>query len=186
MTKKEVRDYIKNLISLNKNKLSDFSTSICKNVINSAVYKESEILLAYMALNDEVNLSLLIQNAIVSKKQVYIPRIIPDTNKMIFYKYNPEKIKEGSFGILEPDEENSEFEIKSYKEKILIIVPGRAFTKTGSRIGRGKGFYDNFLNEICIKNNSNLKTAGVCFSFQILENLPLEPHDKKVNFVISE
>lgn len=139
-----------------------------------------------MALKDEVDLSALIKDAIEQKKQVYIPRIIPNTNNMIFYKYEPQIIKEGSFGILEPDEKCDAFQIKTYSENILILVPGRAFSKDGDRIGRGKGFYDNFLDKISETNKANLKTAGICFPFQLMENIPVEPHDKKVDFVFCD
>lgn len=61
-------------------------------------------------------------------------------------------------------------------ENILILVPGRAFTKSGKRLGRGKGFYDFYLS--CLKKNypdtHKLIFAGVCFDFQLVEENELE------------
>jgi 5-formyltetrahydrofolate cyclo-ligase len=62
----------------------------------------------------------------------------------------------------------------------LIIVPGIAFDKQGYRIGHGKGYYDRLL-----KNVSILK-IGFAFNLQILEKIPSEKHDIKINKIITE
>ena len=63
----------------------------------------------------------------------------------------------------------------------LVIVPGLAFDPTGARLGRGKGYYDRWLGA-----NPAVKTLGVCFSCQILEKLPAEPHDAHVDAILTE
>ena len=62
----------------------------------------------------------------------------------------------------------------------IILVPGLAFGKDGSRLGRGKGFYDKFLEGF-----SGFK-IGVCFSEQIFEGLPMETQDVFVDYVVSD
>ena len=54
-----------------------------------------------------------------------------------------------------------------------------AFDLNGNRLGRGKGFYDRLL-----KNISGIK-CGVGYDFQLLENIPAEPHDAKVDFILT-
>ena len=61
----------------------------------------------------------------------------------------------------------------------LILVPGVAFDLSGNRLGRGKGFYDRILAEA-----SGIK-CGVCHDFQLLEKIPAEPHDAKVDFILT-
>lgn len=61
----------------------------------------------------------------------------------------------------------------------VLLVPGLAFSLKGERLGRGKGFYDRYLESF------SGVTVGVCFDFQIKEFIPLESHDKKVDFVIT-
>ena len=69
---------------------------------------------------------------------------------------------------------------KFFKDKIdLVIVPGIAFDKQNNRMGRGKAFYDGILNKL-----SGVK-VGVCFRFQIVENVPTDEHDIKMNYVIT-
>ncbi|EJW97620.1 5-formyltetrahydrofolate cyclo-ligase, partial [gut metagenome] len=62
----------------------------------------------------------------------------------------------------------------------IIIVPGVAFDKNRNRMGRGRGFYDRLLSDV------NATKIGICFGFQISEDIPVEPFDKKMDMVITE
>jgi 5-formyltetrahydrofolate cyclo-ligase len=61
-----------------------------------------------------------------------------------------------------------------------LIVPGLAFSRCGKRLGRGGGYYDRTLASI----HPRTTALGVCFSAQIVETLPCEPHDRSVHQVI--
>lgn len=61
----------------------------------------------------------------------------------------------------------------------FVLVPGLAFTATGHRLGYGAGFYDRFLPTL------SCPFAGVCFAEQLVDELPVEPHDVAVQQVIS-
>ena len=63
----------------------------------------------------------------------------------------------------------------------LVLVPGLAFDATGARLGRGKGFYDRWLGA-----NPSVTSLGVCFKCQILESLPAEAHDARVDAILTE
>ena len=87
-----------------------------------------------------------------------------------------QSMKEGEqFGILEPTGE-----IFSDYEKIdLMIIPGVAFDRERKRIGRGRGFYDRLL---AVNQN---KKMGICFSCQLVESVPTEDFDVKMDFVVT-
>lgn len=70
-------------------------------------------------------------------------------------------------------------EVFEIPQNALLIIPGRAFTKEGKRIGRGSGYYDKLIE----KYNPSY-TVGVCFDHQIFETLPEEKWDKRVNEVV--
>nr|MCR4899844.1 hypothetical protein [Treponema sp.] len=92
----------------------------------------------------------------------------------------------GTLGISEPDE-NLLVPVNLNKlknKKTLILVPGRAFTLSGDRLGRGKGFYDRFLSEL--KDKKNITLAGVCFDFQIKKSLPVNDRDVKVDIIFQD
>ncbi|MGB0453199.1 MAG: 5-formyltetrahydrofolate cyclo-ligase [Bacteriovoracaceae bacterium] len=61
-----------------------------------------------------------------------------------------------------------------------LLVPGLAFTGEGRRLGRGKGFYDRYL-----ENYDGIK-IGLCFYEQIMETLPFDEHDQKMDYVVTE
>jgi len=186
MTKKEIRKVIKELLHNNSEKLPQESKTICKKILCSSEYEKADVVLAYMALFDEVDLSDVIQDSLKKGKKVFIPKIIPETNLMDFYQLTQETCaKTGSFGILEPDENWQKLELKKIDENVLILTPGRAFTKDGKRLGRGKGFYDVFLAKLklCCEN---LVVAGVCFPCQILQDIETSPHDVQMDFLYSD
>ena len=62
----------------------------------------------------------------------------------------------------------------------LMVVPAVAFTRRGERLGRGKGFYDCYLS----REGFRAYTVGVCYSHQLLDSLPTEPHDCRVDEVV--
>jgi 5-formyltetrahydrofolate cyclo-ligase len=63
----------------------------------------------------------------------------------------------------------------------LILVPGIAFSKDGHRLGRGGGFFDRLLAGPA----ANALKLGVCFSFQLLDNIPCDSHDVLVDIVMT-
>ena len=193
MTKSDLRKQIKKKLIDTKPSLENFSQEICKIIINSDLYKKSQIILAYMALADEVNLAPLIQQAVNDGKKIYLPRISPDTPQMDFFRYQPENpFFINQYGIKEPEEKGEKFEIKNPNDygtddNILILTPGRAFSLNGARLGRGKGYYDRFFTRtLGLARNQKITIARVCFSLQIVENIPAEPHDIKMDYLICE
>jgi 5-formyltetrahydrofolate cyclo-ligase len=88
---------------------------------------------------------------------------------------------EGSFGILEPREELLAESAMEAAEPALYLIPGTAFDERGGRVGRGKGYYDRFLE------GKTATRAGLCFEVQILrKKLPLEPHDQLLDALVTE
>ena len=185
MTKAEIRQNIKNILGkINQSKLKEYSEQICNKIINSQEYKKSTIILGYMALFDEVDLSLLMKDAFEQNKTIYLPHVFPSTNKMEFYKFKSDsKVITGEFGITEP-EQTEPFILSSLDKntKLLALIPGRAFTKTGERLGRGKGFYDIYFEKLAANKNIHMK--GVCFPEQIVDFIPTTPNDIKMTSVV--
>ena len=82
----------------------------------------------------------------------------------------------GKFGILEPKPQCKSLSLKHLD---LVLVPGVAFAPCGARLGRGRGFYDRIL-----KSASGRK-IGVAFDEQIVEAIPSEAHDERVDGIIT-
>ncbi|MBO4639723.1 MAG: 5-formyltetrahydrofolate cyclo-ligase [Treponema sp.] len=184
MDKKEIRLQIKDLCLKNKTQLAEKSTAICKKIMTSPEFQAADEIFAYMALPDEVDLLEVIKQALQDGKKVALPKIISkeDGIMQFFYldsqKALAQQTSNGAYGIPEPDENLPAAPDPTLKT--LILVPGRAFTKDGDRLGRGKGYYDRFLAK---KRLPNITVAGVCFDFQIKKSLPVDDRDVKMDVV---
>ena len=109
-------------------------------------------------------------------KHIVVPRVEGDI--MRFYDYSPDTMQTGAFGIEEPTGE-----VEFAADKIdLIIVPARAFTRRGERLGRGGGFYDKYMS----LSGFRAYKIGIAFSAQIFDSLPCDAHDIKVDEVVTE
>lgn len=62
----------------------------------------------------------------------------------------------------------------------IVIVPGLGFTSDGARLGRGKGFYDRYLED------RDVLKIGIGFEMQIEQDIPTDPHDVKMDFVVTD
>lgn len=114
-------------------------------------------------------------------KNVFIPKVNKASNELDIYeiKGNDDLIL-SNYGIKEP---NSDLlKVVNPKEIDLILSPGVAFTKECYRIGYGGGFYDKLLT----KTNENIITIALAFEMQIVDSLPIESHDKQLDFVQTE
>ena len=59
-------------------------------------------------------------------------------------------------------------------------MPGVAFDRKANRLGRGKGFYDRLLAQ------THALKIGICYDLQLLDEIPAEPHDIKMDIIVTE
>ena len=64
----------------------------------------------------------------------------------------------------------------------VVIAPGLAFTGAGDRLGQGGGWYDRFL----VGTRADCCVVGVCFAEQVVDTLPIEPHDIAMDHVVTD
>ena len=89
----------------------------------------------------------------------------------------PADLAVGAYGIEEP----TGALFTDYAAIDFIAVPGVAFDRRGNRLGRGKGYYDRLLPRI-----PSAYKAGICFPFQIVEEVPAEPFDIRMDEIITQ
>ncbi len=154
--------------------------------LKSKEYAEAKVIFAYMAMSDEVDLSLVIKKALQDKKQVALPRMAENSNDMDFYFIDSLKDSfsdDNKYKILEPPLLNKKVESDKIPEKSVFLVPGLAFNLEGSRLGRGKGFYDRYLSRISEKNQC---FCGVCTVNIVTKAIPVEENDFRMNYLLTE
>ncbi|QVK21173.1 5-formyltetrahydrofolate cyclo-ligase [Mycoplasmatota bacterium] len=161
LTKKELRKVaLVNRMELTKDEVISKS-----RVIHNKIEKEINLdcrLGLYMPIKNEVDLTMLLN------KKVALPKII---DEMSLYRFNGD-FERGMYDILEPTGEEMEVDI--------IFIPGSVYDKNGYRIGYGKGYYDKYLM------NRDIVKIGVCFDFQVVDNIPKEDHDVRLDLLITD
>jgi 5-formyltetrahydrofolate cyclo-ligase len=133
--------------------------------------------LFFAPLPDEPDVTTLIDEALRTGRKVALPRFRPDS---AIYEAaqiaSRNDLRSGRFGALEPVAGCPSI---SLNQLDLILVPGIAFDLTGRRLGRGKGFYDRLLAEV------RGHKCGVAFDVQIVAGLPEEPHDVRIDSILT-
>lgn len=143
-------------------------------------YCQAEKLLFYVSVGSEAGTRLLLRQAWLENREVYLPRCLPD-GELGFYRVRGwEELKTGRFGIPEPDPDRQPRPLPEDLTNAFCLVPGVAFDRRGFRIGYGKGYYDRFLA------GKNIVCAGLCRRELVLERLPAEAHDQSVAYLAAE
>ena len=177
MTKKELRKEMRALNrALDPAVRAAASVRIVARIERLSVFAESRTVGLFCALPDEPDLSSALERWRAAKRLV-VPRVEGDA--MRFFEYDPRRLVPGAFGILEP---GPDARLCSPGEIDLLLVPGVAFTAGGLRCGRGKGYYDRYLAHPDFRG----VRIGVCFAHQLVDALPAEPHDVRMDGVIFE
>ena len=140
-------------------------------------WQNATSVMCFAPLSDEPDIAPLIEQALVSRKWVALPRFDQQAGR-----YAPacistmDQLVPGAFGALEPVAECPALTLNPLD---LILVPGVAFDFAGRRLGRGKGFYDRLLAEVPGHR------CGVAFDRQLVARLPEEPHDMRVDSILT-
>ena len=178
-TKQRLRTELKKKrLALTKTKVTTLSKQILTRLTKTKEYRKAKTILLYHPIQNEVDPTPLFSKN--KTKTFCLPRICRKTNHLHIHKItNPQTLKTGRFNIQEP---GTTHPIIARKNIDLVITPGLAFDKQGHRIGYGKGYFDRLFKNLSTKA---FKLA-LAYDFQIIENVPAEKHDQKVNLIITE
>lgn len=153
-------------------------TVLLERISGHSAFRRAQIVMMYMALPAEISLNTCIQTALKAGKVVSLPRVVGREIKPFRIGNLEGDLAAGAYNVLEPGEHCAPVEVEDLE---LVFVPGLAFDRLGWRLGRGKGFYDRFLNML----PETCHTIGVCFTFQLLKSIPSGPNDVCVKEVIA-
>tara|TARA_Y100000590_G_C15343398_1_gene872327 strand:- start:94 stop:627 length:534 start_codon:yes stop_codon:yes gene_type:complete len=131
----------------------------------------------YYPINHEIDSLVILKKLFNLGYKISLP-VIKENNQMDFFDWsfdNPLRV--GKMGIPEP------FQIKKIYPDV-ILVPLVAFDKYNYRLGYGGGYYDRYIEKI--NKIKKILTIGLAFSFQKVNKLSVNEHDKKLDFILSE
>ena len=165
--------------SLSEIERQNFSNEITKKILAQEVYRNSKIVMAYVSMAEEVQLREIFVDAFANKKILAIPLIIGKGEMCAVQVESFDALEIGAFGILTVRKDLRK--IIEPEKSNCVIVPGAAFDSNFNRLGLGGGYYDKFLPRAV-----NAKKIALAYDFQIVDAVPTEPHDFKVDMIITE
>ena len=158
------------------------SRSIVGKVTSLAAYRRAGVVMAYAGIGSEVQTEPFLRAVLGDGKTLVLPRVKREERALDLYEIKDlaRDLRPGVWGIPEPDPDLSS--AAEFGAVDFAFVPGVAFDARGGRLGHGAGFYDKLLGST---GGRPLLVAGA-FEVQVVEELPVEPHDVFMDLVATE
>jgi 5-formyltetrahydrofolate cyclo-ligase len=133
----------------------------------------------YISSGHEVETHAMINDCFSMGKRVVVPKCGKKEGEMTLCEINSfDDLLPGAYGILEPCDPVHGIALD---EIDVLIVPGVGFDRAGHRLGQGGGYYD-----VLLSSKPGLVVVGLAFSIQVVDVIPVEPHDVTVDIIVTE
>lgn len=174
MEKNDIRRKIKAMRSmlLEAEKMSA-ADEVFNQLEKTAAFLLADKILMYHSLPDELSTHRFLDKW-NGRKSFFLPRV--NGVNLEILPYDESRLELGAFHIEEPMGTNT----VEPDEIELVVVPAVAYDKKGNRLGRGRGFYDRLLA------TTKATKIGIGYEFQIVDEIPVEPHDVKMDMIVSQ
>ncbi len=134
----------------------------------------------YWPVRNEISPLILAEHLHQRRRMLCLPVIAEHDMPLQFREYVPgDTLHKGRYGIDEPSQKSP------FVEPEILIVPLFAFDRTGARLGTGGGYYDRTLMALRA-GKTPVHAFGYAFSCQEVDSLPQEPHDQKLDVIVTE
>jgi len=154
------------------------SSLLCSRIKELEFWHKAQSVLFYVPLPDEPDIRSLMAEVLNAGKVITLPRFMKEEGQYAAARIGDydKDVKPGKFDIIEP---RTRCALYPLNQLDLVLVPGVAFDVNGYRLGRGKGFYDRLLAQV-----KGVK-CGIAFDWQVAPQIPAEPHDVRLNCVLT-
>jgi len=152
---------------------------IFSKLTGSSDYREAKVVFIFVSFRSEVDTHRIIRKALEDGKVVGVPKVLSKAEGMKAFRIESmQDLAEGYFGVLEPKKGSPEIPAADID---LIVIPGAAFDREGGRIGYGGGFYDKYISEA----GRGIRKVALAYRMQILDKVPMEENDMRVDAIIT-
>jgi len=182
-SKSDIRNRVIAVIqTLSEEELADKTSRIEKRLFEFANFMEANISLLYMPQKYVVDTKKIIQRCFDYRKIVALPAFNTEKHGMLPYKVDAFEtdLTLGPRNIMEPDPERCK--IIPIDRIDIAIIPGVALDEKGGRIGSGEGYYDRLIGKLPITT----RKVALALEYQIVQQVPMESHDKFMDIIITE
>ncbi|XP_073954004.1 5-formyltetrahydrofolate cyclo-ligase-like [Choristoneura fumiferana] len=173
------------IASLSAEEKTRQSRVVYEKVINHPWYKSSKRIALYMSTDQEVDTARLLEH-VKQKGAAFVPQYAGGHMKMLRVETGDEAAMDVTkHGIAQHAKDAARDDALESGGLDLIIAPGLAFSKSGSRLGHGGGYYDRFLAKVRSNPETAPKVVALAFNCQMVEKVPVEDTDQKMDDVIA-
>lgn len=158
--------------------VSRSSDKIAQHILACDAYKNAKLIMGYLAFGKELSVDRVLLQALADGKRVVVPFITSPTEMEAAVFTGMENLCLDRFRIRCVAEPAVFVEPAAID---LLLVPGVAFGRDGSRMGMGAGYYDRFLLRA-----PQAITLGVAYDSLLQEHLPMDEYDIPVQYLVSE
>ena len=151
--------------------------SIEAQVLAMAQYKEAKTVFCFVSYGGEPETRGILRDILRSGKTLAVPRCMENGIMEAVRIESLDQLEKGMYGIEEPA---AGLPTLSFEEIDFAVVPALAFTPDGERLGQGGGYYDRFMAQ------TKAYTCGIVYRQFVLEAVPTEEFDRKVDTVVCE
>ena len=151
--------------------------AIARHVLESTAWKHADTVFLYLGTGWEIATDAIVTAALAEGKTLAVPRCLDGGAMETRVIRSSADLRPGAYGIPEP---LPELPLLSPEETDLAIVPAVAYDRAGYRLGRGGGYYDRYLPRV------RGITVGLAYQSLILDAVPREAHDCRVDLIITE
>ncbi|KAJ0174284.1 hypothetical protein K1T71_010430 [Dendrolimus kikuchii] len=160
------------------------SQIVYDKIINNPWYKSSNRIALYMSTDQEIDTMPLINHIKARGAAAFVPQYAGGVMRMLRLEAGDEESMPLTKHGIAQHSKDQKREDGLETGLDLIIAPGVAFTKAGERLGHGGGYYDKYLANIRSTQKMAPKVVAVAFSCQLVDSLPTNDYDQKVDEVI--
>lgn len=174
LTKDDIRRAVRaRKALLDERERSDAADRAFAMLEQTAEFLMADRILMYHSLADELPTRAFIDRW-DGRKKFFLPRV--NGVNLDILPYDRTRLALGAFHIEEPQGDDT----VDPDSIDLMVIPAVAYDRNGNRLGRGKGFYDRLLA------STKARKVGIAYDFQLVDEIPAEPHDVPVDIVITE
>jgi 5-formyltetrahydrofolate cyclo-ligase len=148
-----------------------------------AGYAAAQTILFYISVRNEVDTRDLLDKALAAGRQVVVP-YCENGELHLVRLLGRDDLEIGAHNIPEPSLalRGDPARQVAPEQVDLALIPGVAFDTLGYRLGHGAGYYDKLLARM----RPDAARVGLAFECQIVDELPIEPHDMPMDYVVTE
>ena len=147
--------------------------------LQNIAWRPDQVVSGYVPIGQEADVMPLLQALALRHVGLALPVVTERSAPLRFRAWAPgDALEQAGFNCRQP------LAVAAWADPDLLLVPMLAFDRSGARLGYGGGYYDRTLS--ALRRDRPITAIGIAFAAQEWESLPCDPHDQRLDFIVTE